>query len=176
MHYLRTGVVCEISLPMSSISYTDSFTRNAQRDLSAAADTASLAEQEDFRILIVEDSFLLVMELETVFGVLGWKVAGTASRKSEALAMAASKSFDAALLDVNLDGEMSWDVAAFLQKRGIPFVFSTGYDVSRILPEEFAGSAILGKPFNVNELEHRLRQVITHARGSRQMQQASAAC
>jgi CheY-like chemotaxis protein len=125
------------------------------------SDAAVRPDQQGFRILIVEDSFLLLADLETVFDILGWTVVGTASRKAEALAMVASKSFDAALLDVNLDGEMSWDVAALLKEKGIPFVFSTGYDVSRILPQQFAGSAILGKPFNINELESSLRKVIS---------------
>jgi light-regulated signal transduction histidine kinase (bacteriophytochrome)/ActR/RegA family two-component response regulator len=161
VHYLRSGVVCEISLPASSVAHTASAGAKSTLALSMTSDAAVRPDQQGFRILIVEDSFLLLADLETVFDILGWTVVGTASRKAEALAMVASKSFDAALLDVNLDGEMSWDVAALLKEKGIPFVFSTGYDVSRILPQQFAGSAILGKPFNINELESSLRKVIS---------------
>jgi len=114
--------------------------------------------------LIVEDSFLLLADLEMVFESLGWKVAGTASRTSEALAMVEDKVFDAALLDVNLNGEMSWNVATLLQTKGIPFVFSTGYDMSRIMPPEFAGITILGKPFYIGDLESSLRSAINAAR------------
>ena len=68
--------------------------------------------------------------------------------------------FDAALIDVNLDGEMSWDVAAVLRTRGIPFVFGTGYDVSSILPDDLAGSSVIAKPYDTRNVEQRLRSVI----------------
>jgi hypothetical protein len=35
--------------------------------------------------------------------------------------------FDAAMLDVNLNGNKSYPVADALAARGVPFVFSTGY-------------------------------------------------
>ncbi|WP_293904983.1 hypothetical protein [Phenylobacterium sp.] len=59
---------------------------------------------------------------------------------------------------------MSWDVAALLKSRGIPFVFSTGYDVTNILPELLAGSPVIGKPFRNEEVELRIRQAIASAR------------
>jgi hypothetical protein len=37
-----------------------------------------------------------------LFDDLGWKIVGPATRKSEAMTLAQTKSFDAALLDVNL--------------------------------------------------------------------------
>jgi hypothetical protein len=67
---------------------------------------------------------------------------------------------------VNLDGAMSWDVAAVLRDRGIPFVFSTGYDVSSVLPDWLAGSAVIGKPFRLQDVEALLREVIAAARKS----------
>ena len=69
-----------------------------------------------------------------------------------------------ALLDVNLDGETSWDVAAVLRTRGIPFVFGTGYDVSNVLPDDLAGSAIIAKPYRSSDVEQRIREVITATR------------
>jgi hypothetical protein len=42
-----------------------------------------------------------------------------------------------AVLDVNLQGELVFPVAEALQPRGMPFVFSTGYDGSTI-PARFA--------------------------------------
>jgi CheY-like chemotaxis protein len=100
------------------------------------------------------------MALQTVLEDLGWIVVGPATRRAEALAMAESEVFDVALLDVNLDGEMSWDVAALLKNRDIPFVFCTGYDISSALPDHLAGSAILAKPYQTKDVEQRLREVI----------------
>ncbi len=91
---------------------------------------------------------------------LGWVAVGPATRKSAAIALAQSEMFDAALLDVNLDGETSWDVAAVLRMRDIPFVFSTGYDVSSVLPDDFAGSAVIAKPYYSRDVEQQIREVI----------------
>jgi CheY-like chemotaxis protein len=68
--------------------------------------------------------------------------------------------FDAALLDVNLDGMMSWEVATVLKERGIPFVFGTGYDATAILPDTLAGSPVIGKPYQLSELQQVIQRVI----------------
>jgi light-regulated signal transduction histidine kinase (bacteriophytochrome)/CheY-like chemotaxis protein len=168
VHYNRTGVVCDISLPGSSVTQSDATAQdigNEQLNKDLAASAEPIEQSEAFRILLVEDSFLLVMTLQTIFEELGWIVVGPATRRQQALALAESEAFDAALLDVNLDGEMSWDVAAVLKARDIPFVFSTGYDISSVLPDAFASSAIIAKPYRSTELEQRLREVITARRG-----------
>ena len=159
--YRREGVICKIFLPASSLSKT------------AIAAPVRIVEppkirevlvpdavKEDFRILIVEDSFLVVMAIEGFFNELGWTIVGPASRKDAALALARSETFDAALLDINLNGELSWDIAAVLQDRRIPFIFNTGYDGSNILPDFLAGSVVLGKPFREEELAGKLRECI----------------
>ncbi len=168
VHYKPTGVVCDIVLPSSSLSHADAHAQGKGNEPFAgdpAARVEAIAPSEAFRILLVEDSFLLVTTLQIVFEDLGWIVVGPATRRQEALAMAESEDFDAALLDVNLDGEMSWDVAGALKARDIPFVFSTGYDIASVLPEAFVGSAIIAKPYRGAELEQRLREVILARRG-----------
>lgn len=161
VHYMRGGVVCDIFLPASSVTHSNAAPPAETRpELILVPELPPPLPQTSFRILVVEDSFLLVMTLQGMFEDLGWTVVGPATRKQEALVLARSETFDAALLDVNLDGEMSWDVAAILRERNIPFVFSTGYDVSTILPDDLVGSAIIAKPFYSREIELRLRQAI----------------
>ena len=163
LHYLRTGVVCDIFLPAPSVSYSGANAQdgaNAPTEVRLLADVPDAASSEAFRILVVEDSFLLVMMIQATLDDLGWVTVGPATRRSEALALAQSEMFDAALLDVNLDGEMSWDVAAVLKTRGIPFVFGTGYDVSSVLPDDLTGSVVIGKPYNGWLVEQRIREVI----------------
>ena len=159
--YLHDGIVCKIFLPESSLSKT-AFTAPIHKiDLPQIQEVlVSEPLSENFRILIVEDSFLVVMSVEGFFSELGWNIVGPASRKEAGLVLARSETFDAALLDVNLNGELSWDIAAVLQERGIPFIFSTGYDGSNILPDFLAGSVVLGKPFREDELASKLRECI----------------
>lgn len=159
--YLHDGIVCKIFLPASSLSKTVIAIPVKIVDLQIIhAEVVPGPVKEDFRILIVEDSFLVMMAIESFFDELGWTIVGPASRKEAALKLARSETFDAALLDVNLNGEMSWDIAAVLQERGIPFVFSTGYDGASILPDFLAGSDVLGKPFREDELASKLRECI----------------
>ena len=167
VHYMRSGVVCDIFLPASSVTHSgaDEFGgAGSLAEIRAVPDVPGVASSEVFRILLVEDSFLLVTLMQEMLTDLGWVAVGPATRKSEALRFAQSETFDAALLDVNLDGETSWDVAAVLRARGIPFVFTTGYDVSNVLPDEFAGSAVVAKPYYSREIEQRIREVIADSR------------
>jgi DNA-binding response OmpR family regulator len=52
---------------------------------------------------------------------------------------------DAAILDINLGGEMAYPIARLLQARKVPFVFMTGYGAETIA-ESFSGVRVLQKP------------------------------
>lgn len=84
-----------------------------------------------------------------------------AMRLSDALALAQSEVIDATLLDVNLNGDMSWDAAAILQDRALPFIFTTGYDSTSVLPERFAHQPIVNKPFQAVDIERALQALLS---------------
>jgi hypothetical protein len=52
---------------------------------------------------------------------------------------------DAAILDINLDGEKVYPLADFLMERRIPLVFATGYETST-MPEKYRGFILCEKP------------------------------
>jgi len=81
----------------------------------------------DRRMLIVEDEMLVLRSIEMAFEDLGCSAIHGAASVVEALALLGTHGFDAAIVDVNLGGEKSYPVADALARRGIPFVFSTGY-------------------------------------------------
>jgi chemotaxis family two-component system sensor kinase Cph1 len=167
VHYLRTGVVCDIFLPASAVSYSPADVQDSvsvQTEVPPMPIVPTTQPAEAFRILVVEDSFLLGDLLVQVLGLLGWEVVGPVTRKNRALELAQSEMFDAALLDIDLNGETSWDVALVLRSRDIPFVFTTGYNVSHVLPDELAGSAVLVKPYDSKILVQRIRDVIAAKR------------
>ena len=109
------------------------------------------AELRGLRILVVEDEFLVAMELEAMLRDLGSEVVGPLGRLDEALAVAREKPLDLALLDVNVGGRLVTPVADALAGRAIPFVFCTGYDGSS-LPSRHAAAPILMKPCQAHEL------------------------
>ena len=151
-----SGVACSIMLPPSAIQRIAP-EQPAVEAVVAVVPAVAEAAAQSRRILIVEDSALVVMVIEEVIDDLGWEIVGPGTRLGEALELARTERFDAALVDVNLDGEMSWPVAEALRDRGIPFVFTTGYDGATVLPEQFAKQKVVNKPFTVSEIEQALQ-------------------
>jgi CheY-like chemotaxis protein len=86
------------------------------------------------RVLVVEDDPLMFMAIEDILLSDGYVVVGPVSSVDAAIdAIQMTDRYDIALLDVNLGGEAIDPVAYLLQQRGMPFVFSTGYDCTSIL-------------------------------------------
>ena len=117
------------------------------------------------RVLVVEDEALVSMLVEEYLDELGCEVVGVASRLEDALEKARALALDAAVLDVNLAGRLSYPVAELLRARGVPFVFATGYGLSG-LPDELRGAPVLAKPFRQDQLAAALRQTRTAAPGT----------
>jgi CheY-like chemotaxis protein len=97
------------------------------------------------RVLVVEDEYLVAMDMSAFLEAAGAHVVGPASNVSAALAAVERTKLDAAILDVNLRGELAYPVADALVARGIPFVFTTGYD-ARTVPPRFADVKRCEKP------------------------------
>jgi CheY-like chemotaxis protein len=104
------------------------------------------------RVLVVEDEYLIRMLLEDMLDELGYGVAAAVGTISEARQIATEGEFNAAILDVNLDGQEIYPVADILAGRGLPFVFVTGYG-ERSLPEAYRGRPALQKPFQAEQLK-----------------------
>jgi CheY-like chemotaxis protein len=111
------------------------------------------------RVLLIEDEALVMMLLEDTVTETGCEVAGIASRVDDALEKANSLVFDVAVLDVNLNGRQTFDVARRIAERGIPFVFATGYGAASLLAG-FQHVPILQKPFQAQDLEVALRRAL----------------
>jgi CheY-like chemotaxis protein len=112
------------------------------------------------RVLVVEDEMIVAWLLEDMLADLGCAVVGPAGSVNQALAMIDAEAIDVAVLDVNLDGQTSYPVADALAARGVPFVFSTGYDKDRLL-EGYRTFPVLQKPYHQSELGDTLAKLLT---------------
>ncbi|WBH18135.1 response regulator [Sphingomonas radiodurans] len=102
---------------------------------------------EGRRVLVVEDEYLLAADLSQALRAAGAEVIGpVASVRHAAEMVAADTGIDAAILDINLRGDMIFPVADMLAERNIPFAFVTGYD-QWALPDRFSNVAWVEKPF-----------------------------
>ena len=105
-------------------------------------------------VLVVEDEFLIAMDLELLLERHGWRVLGPAATVAAALRLLeqSEEPPDAALLDVNLQDELVTPVAAALKGRGVPFVLASAYDPLDHIAPALAAVPNVGKPFDKERL------------------------
>ena len=97
------------------------------------------------RVLLVEDEFLLSAVVSADLQEFGYDVLGPFATVTHAMEAARSESFDGAILDINLKGELVYPLAEELARQGIPFLFLSGYEASN-MPVSFRSHARLAKP------------------------------
>jgi DNA-binding response OmpR family regulator len=105
-------------------------------------------------VLVVEDEFLIAMDLELLFERQGWRVLGPAATVEQALRLLeqGEEPPDVALLDVNLRGELVTPVVERLRTSGIPFALASAYERVDLLAPTLAGVVNEGKPTDVRRL------------------------
>jgi two-component system, response regulator PdtaR len=111
-------------------------------------------------VLVVEDEFLIAMDLEHLLQQHGWRVLGPAATVAEALRLLQGEAPDVALLDINLRGELVTPVAEALRARGVPFVLASAYDGHGLGVVALAGAPAVGKPTDERRLLAALRQAV----------------
>jgi CheY-like chemotaxis protein len=112
------------------------------------------------RVFVVEDEYLIRMLLEDMLADLGFEIAAAVGTIAEATEAATNGQFDVAILDVNVDGREVYPVADILAKRGVPFVFVSGYGEGS-LTERFRGRPSLQKPFQAAQIEQTLAALLS---------------
>ena len=113
------------------------------------------------RVLIIEDESLVSMLIEDMLDELGLECSGFAGTIAEATKLAGETEFECAILDVNLSGQRTTQIASVLRGRNIPFALSTGYDHVG-LEDEFAGfSELLAKPFDRLALQKAITKMLS---------------
>ena len=112
------------------------------------------------RVLLVEDEMLVAMSIEDALVEAGCEVVGPAATAEKALALLQDeRTFDAVVLDMNLNGQSGLPVADTLAASGIPFLVLSGYGAAAL-----AGAhqhvPVLSKPFDPARLTDALRRLI----------------
>ncbi len=145
------GLRCAFSIPRSELTKSRAVNALPSGGQANGA-TIGLRRNERPRVLLVEDEALVAMMIQDTLTEFGFQVIGPVGTASEALSAARDSQFDAAVLDINLGDGMVYSVAEILSKRGVPFVFVTGYDADSV-DSRFAGVPILQKPIERNMLQ-----------------------
>jgi CheY-like chemotaxis protein len=112
------------------------------------------------RVLVVENEYLIAMDIEACLIDAGAEIVGPFVSAAEALANLDGGVIDAALLDIGLDADDSYPVADEMRRRGAPFIFMSGYGPNQLKPE-YAGSPFISKPFESARLAEKVAAIIS---------------
>lgn len=151
----EAGLDCYLRLPLKGAFGPDRLRR--VRAPSSAPPARKPVNGTVPSVMIVEDEMLVALDLQESIKALGYHVIGPYGRLAEAIEGAESQTVDFAILDLNLNGEMTYDLAEQLEKRGIPIVFTTGYE-SDAITSRFLNCRVLNKPIVKDVLEGLLRE------------------
>jgi CheY-like chemotaxis protein len=112
------------------------------------------------RILVVEDQSLIAMEMQDCLENAGAVVVGPVGRIQQGLSSVEKEPLDAALLDIDLNGERCWPIADALVSRSIPFAFTTGFATNIVMPDRFVKHPVITKPCSERDILATLEELL----------------
>ena len=114
------------------------------------------------RVLIVEDEFLVALEMSRIVEREGYTVVGPAASVDATRRVLAQQEVDVALLDINLRGELVFPIAEHLEATGLPYIFVTSSSPSS-LPAEYRHRPLVQKPYFAELLLALIQELLTPA-------------
>lgn len=102
-------------------------------------------------ILVVEDNYIIAEEVEAILKQTRADVHIVGSVR-RGLKILGQQSFDIAILDVNLRGELSVPIADQLIEHKVPFIFMSGYGDHSTLPVRYKDYPLITKPVSTETL------------------------
>lgn len=137
-------------------------------------------EENQIRILIVEDEYITMETLTTVLTDMKYSISGDAMSAVEAIQVLDKGETDFAILDINIKGEYDgiWLAQQIKEKYKIPFIFLTAFGdkatVKRAIEAEPHGYLV--KPFNKTDIFTAIEvALINFAQHSKTVSQESVA-
>ena len=113
----------------------------------------------DCTILVMEDDYIVALDLCAHLESLGVTVIGPAAKVDDGVKLARHTSrVHGALLDVNLSGQVVYPVVDILSERNIPITFVTAYD-SSMLPTRYRHFRRIEKPMDPAAVSAALSQM-----------------
>jgi DNA-binding response OmpR family regulator len=102
------------------------------------------------RCLIVEDNFLILMDLEDMVRTSGFKFIDLATNLAQAKELLKTSKYRIVLLDLKLGNESSMSLVQMLKMQKIPFALTTGYVVEADSSSVFHGIPVIPKPYAIS--------------------------
>ncbi len=117
------------------------------------------------RVLILEDEFLIAMDVEQLCREHGADQVAIVRNIAETEASGFGlEEFDVAIIDVMVDGRSSLDFAGRLRDSRVPFIFASGYPEEDGVFAGFPGIAVVAKPYAGQKLIGAIVEALTESR------------
>ena len=124
------------------------------------------------RIVVAEDDYLLATSVCRDLEEQGATVLGPAPTPFYAMQLIGPdgrRKIDAPVLDVHLHGLTVYEVAEVLQDRGVPFIFTTGFDKTS-MPTRFDAIPVVQKPTGSTAIAQELSKLLSKPQAARSLQ------
>ncbi|MEI9418173.1 response regulator [Mesorhizobium sp. Cs1321R2N1] len=107
---------------------------------------------DGLRILVLEDEYLIAMDVEQLCRDHGASEVVVARDLAEVDGRKVATDFDTAIVDLVLGGASTLEFAAGLREAGVPFVFASGYSDADEIKASFPGVRLVTKPYSGEDL------------------------
>lgn len=107
---------------------------------------------DGLRILVLEDEFLIAMDVEQLCRDYGAGDVVIARDLAEIEPQDMVAQFDAAIVDLMLGGASTLDFASLLRQQGVPFIFASGHSDADEIKASFPGIRLVAKPYSGDDL------------------------
>lgn len=114
---------------------------------------------KECRILIVEDEYLIAIDIADAITRLGGTVLGPCADVATARRLLAETQADAAVLDLNLKGGKVTELARDLDATGMTIMYHTGYETT-VAEEGLPDGVLALKPLKHKALMHELARAL----------------
>ena len=156
LDYPEGGVTFRFTLPSNTLVDLD-----GERDVKLVGSIGEIRKVAHAKkALVVEDNLVLAMDMGESLTRLGAGSVETAGTVDEANRLQRKHRFDFAVLDMNLRGVVTFDIAEQLMTAGVPFLFVTGYGSTIDVPPELRDIPILTKPIDDSTLSASLGRLL----------------
>jgi DNA-binding NtrC family response regulator len=119
-----------------------------------------MSNLEGAKVLVVEDEYFIATDIVRALDAAGGEAVGPAGSIDQAKSLLQHQHVDAAILDLNLHGEMAFPLVQELSDRGLPCVIMSGYSPES-LPEWVRQVPSLEKPVDYDRVVRSLAAQLT---------------
>ena len=150
--FLPEGIQVELSIPRENLEEKFSGFSKSEWQRNEMADPVLASDLSGRSLLILEDEFLIALDVEQALQEKTDMEVHSAASITEAVDLISRFAIDMAILDVNIAGETSLSIAESLSEKHIPFVFTTGCEKESAVIARFPNVPVLKKPYEIDDL------------------------